>query len=334
MMDVTKEARHLGQKVMQLQAKVLKKDKLAPWDLNAPAPKVADSSWEKPTFDEAIQLIINAFNTVNPDMGEFVQHMVDQNWIEGTVGPNKRPGAFCTGFPKSRTPRVYMTYSGGMREVKTLAHELGHAFHNWVMRDMPIQETRYPMTLAETASIFAETVVNHALLAKADGAGDRFNFLWSSADEITGLLINVPARYEFESNFYTQRSQGIFTPAKFKSLMNDAWEEWYGDTLSELNPMFWASKLHFHIPELSFYNYPYTFGYLFALGVYAQKDILGDDFYGAYVNLLRDTGKMSAEEVAQKHLQADLTKPEFWQNSLKIVANTVEQFEASTQSVL
>jgi oligoendopeptidase F len=327
MMEVTRNARHLGQKVLKLQAQSQGLAKLSPWDLNSPAPKMADSNWEKPSFDQAIDLICNAFGTVNPDMSDFVRHMVEQKWVDGTVGPNKRPGAYCTKFPKSRSPRVYMTYSGGMREVKTLAHELGHAFHNWVMKEMPIQECHYPMTLAETASIFAETVVNNALIEKADSVGDRFSFLWSTCDEITGLLINVAARYDFEKDLYTQRAEGPLNPDRLKSMMNSAWGEWYGDTLTENNQMFWASKLHFHISGLSFYNYPYIFGYLFALGVYAQKDVLGDKFYDSYVALLQDTGRMSAEEVAKKHLGVDLEKPEFWEKSIEIISKNVDRFE-------
>jgi len=334
MMKATKDARHLGQRVLKLKAKIQGLEKLSPWDLNSPPPKMAESSWQKPTYDEAIDLIAKAFDSVDGEMGDFARFMAEQKWIDGSVGPKKRPGAYCTKFPKSRSPRVYMTYTGGMREVKTLAHELGHAFHNWVMKDMPLEETYYPMTLAETASIFAETVVNHSLLAKATSVGDRFSFLWNTVSEVTGLLTNVAARFEFENELYSQRENESFTPEKLKKLMDKSWTEYYGDTLTENDEMFWASKLHFHISGLSFYNYPYIFGYLFSLGVYAQKDVLGDKFYDAYIALLRDTGRLTAEEVAMKHLNADLTKPDFWNKSLEIVTKNVEEFEKVVNELL
>ncbi len=327
MMNAVKEAAPLGRRAVKLQAKVLGKDKLAPWDLFAPCPPKGDSSWAKPTFGDAITQIADAYSKVHPDMGAFVHMMAEKKWIEGRVGGTKRPGAYCTKFAKSRTPRVYMTYSGGMRELKTLAHELGHAFHNWVMKDMPLYETFYPMTLAETASIFGEAVVGNALLEQAKGAGDRLAFTWAQAREVESLLLNISARFHFERAFYDRRKEAPLNPDDFKRLMTESWTEFYGDSLSETDPMFWASKLHFSISGLSFYNFPYIFGYLFSLGVYAQRTKLKDKFYDAYVALLRDTGRMTAEEVAAKHLGVDLTKPDFWRASLAESKRSVDQFE-------
>ncbi len=332
MMNAVKEAAPLGRRAVLLQAKALGKPKLAPWDLFAPCPSRGDSSWEKPTFGDAITQIADAYGKVHPEMGAFVHMMAEKKWIEARVGATKRPGAYCTKFPKSRTPRVYMTYSGGMRELKTLAHELGHAFHNWVMRDMPLYETFYPMTLAETASIFGETVVGNALLSQAKGAGDRLAFTWAQAREVESLLLNISARFHFERAFYERRKDALLNPDDFKKLMQESWAEFYGDSLSEMDPMFWASKLHFSISSLSFYNFPYVFGYLFSLGVYAQRERLKDKFYDAYVALLRDTGRMSAEEVAAKHLGADLTKPDFWRASLAESKRSVDQFEAAVNA--
>lgn len=327
MMSAVKEAAPLGRRAVKLQAKVLGKDKLAPWDLFAPCPARGGSTWEKPTFGDAIQQIADAYGSIHPEMGEFVHMMAKKKWIEARVGSTKRPGAYCTKFPKSRTPRVYMTYSGGMRELKTLAHELGHAFHNWVMKDMPLDETFYPMTLAETASIFGETVVGNALLEKARSPGDRLSFTWAQAREVESLILNISARFHFEKAFYERRGDTTLNPDDFKKLMVESWTEFYGDSLTEMDPMFWASKLHFSISSLSFYNYPYVFGYLFSLGVYAQRQKLKDKFYDAYVALLRDTGRMTAEEVAMKHLGADLTKPDFWRASLGESKRSVDQFE-------
>jgi oligoendopeptidase F len=116
--------------------------------------------------------------------------------------------------------------------------------------------------------------------------------------------------------------------------MEKHWRQWYADSLSEMDPLFWCTKLHFHLSGISFYNYPYIFGYLFALGVYAQKEKLGADFFPAYKRLLRDTGRMTAENVAMRHLGVDLTKPDFWRESLAIVGEKVASFEASVNLLL
>lgn len=332
MMDAVVEVREKARHALRLQARLLGKERLAPWDLFAPCP-VQGEAGEQTSYDDAVRLISDAFSTVHPDMGAFVRMMSERRWIEGRVGPTKRPGAYCTKFPKSRTPRVYMTYTGGMRELKTLAHELGHAFHNWVMRDQPLPELFYPMTLAETASIFAETVVAEALDAQARDPVARLQVAWGKAREVESFCLNIPTRYRFEKAFYERRQAGPLTPQDLKQLMTESWADWYGDALSEMDPMFWASKLHFSIVGLTFYNFPYTFGYLFALGVYGQRERLGDQFFSRYVDLLRDTGRMTVEEVAAKHLGVDLTKPEFWRSSLKIAVRDVDRLEDAVAAV-
>jgi oligoendopeptidase F len=327
MIHVVEKNLDVGRSALRLKARDLKCVALGPWDLFAPAPEEAHSNaQEAVTFEEAIELIRTAFADVDPQMGAFVELMMKNRWIEGTVGDSKRPGAYCTRFAKSRTPRVYMTYKGTMEDVGTLAHELGHAFHNWVMRDLPLPETWYPMTLAETASIFAETVVSDVMLKRAPDAAARRKILWGDLGSAEAFLLNIPARFWFESDFYEKRRERTLSPDEFSDLMTQAWKRAYGSELSEMNSLFWCSKLHFHISGTSFYNYPYTFGYLFALGVYAQRERQGRDFYGNYVQLLRDTGRMSAEELARKYLNVDLGQEDFWQDSVNMVKRQIENY--------
>ncbi|WP_063662169.1 M3 family oligoendopeptidase [Aliivibrio fischeri] len=326
MMSVAKKNREVGQKAGRLMAKMFGTEQLTPWDqLASMPPLVGDAS--NYSFDEAIDIIKDAFSGVSQEMADFVDVMVKNGWIDAAPQETKRLGAYCTKFADSRTPLVFMTWGNSMSDVLTLAHELGHAFHNWVMRDMPLCTTRYPMTLAETASIFAENVVRDALLAKAKTKEDKIEMLWEELSSALALTINIPARYEFEKAFYEQRSSKELGAEDLSELMRVTWEEWYGDSMSEADSLFWASKLHFSIPEVSFYNYPYLFGYLFSIGVYAQREAKGADFYGDYINLLRDTGTMRAEEVVQKHLQMDLTQETFWQQSLDRVSNQIDEFE-------
>jgi oligoendopeptidase F len=260
-------------------------------------------------------------------MGEFAVMMAEQGWIDAKPTPNRTTGAYCTGFSIPREPRIFITYEGTMTNVMTLAHELGHAWHNWVMRDLPIMQTSYPMTLAETASIFAETLVRDALLAKANTPAEKLAITWQNAQSAASLLVNIPARFEFEKRLVEARKTGFVVADALKQMMVDSWQVWYEDSLSSYDDMFWASKLHFSISQIGFYNYPYLFGYLFSLGLYAQQETYGDRFNQLYIDLLRDTGRMTAEAVVQKHLQQDIRLPEFWQASLAIVDGAVRQFE-------
>jgi len=274
MMAAIQMRQDLTRKSLKLMGRAMGKDKVDPWDLLAPAPVLSGAS-PSYSFDEAISLIRKTFQQLHPDMVRFLDAMVENKWIEGRVLPNKRTGAFCSGFQKSRTPRVFQTYMGSLQDVSTLAHELGHAFHSWIMRDIPFFETRYPMTLAETASIFCETAL---------------------ADEMA-------------------RSGN-------SSLMGEvAWADVQAES------QFWMTKLHFSIPGVSFYNFPYSFGYLFSLAVYSYREEWGASFYPKYCELLRDTGRMSAEALAQKHLGQDLRSPEFWMKSLTIVEKKISRFE-------
>lgn len=326
MMSVAKKNRDVGQKAGRLMAKMFGTEQLTPWDqLASMPPLIGDAS--QYSFDEAIDIIKDAFAGVSQEMADFVDLMVKNGWIDAAPQETKCLGAYCTKFADSRTPLVFMTWGNSMSDVLTLAHELGHAFHNWVMRDMPLCKTKYPMTLAETASIFAENVVRDALLAKAKTKEDKIEMLWEELSSALALTINIPVRYEFEKAFYEQRSNKELGPDQLSCLMGDTWTEWYGDSMSEPDPLFWASKLHFSIPEVSFYNYPYLFGYLFSIGVYAQREAKGEHFYSDYVSLLRDTGSMRAEEVVQKHLQMDLTQETFWQQSLDRVSQQIDEFE-------
>lgn len=325
---VAEEARPLARRAAKLQARAYGESTIGPWDQRAPAPDLGQSSSAGTPFADAIGIISEAYAEVHPSMGEFVRMMVKERWVEGTVGDNKRPGAYCTGFPKSRTPRVYMTYTGGASDVITLAHELGHGLHSWVMRDLPESQRSYGMALAETASTFGETLVRDALLQRAGSPEARLDIAWEEMAALVAFILNIPTRFEFEKRFYECRDERPQRPSELDQMMSEAWTTWYGDSLSEPDPLFWANKLHFYISGLSFYNFPYLFGYLFSLGVYAKRAELSDAFYGRYEALLRDTGRMTAEDLAREHLEVDLAAPGFWQQTVRSLERRVDAFEA------
>lgn len=326
LMESTYKRKSIGQKAIKLMAKTLNVEKCSPWDLLAPFPSKVEQ--EKVPFPKAIEIISTAFSTHDPKMGEFAKMMAEKRWIDSEKSENRASGAFCGGFRRVNEPRVFMTYDGSMGDIITLAHELGHAYHNWVMRDLPIGQTMYSMTLAETASIFAENLVRHHLLEIAENDEQKKMILWEELIEASSLLINIPSRYEFEKSFVEGRKKGFVSSKQCKELMNQAWGKWYEDSLTEYAPMFWASKLHFSITYVSFYNYPYLFGYLFSLGILAQKDSLGENFPNVYENILRDTGQMTAEDLIQKHFGEDIKAEAFWLKSLDIVENAVNKYEA------
>ncbi|MCF8058957.1 MAG: M3 family oligoendopeptidase [Bacteriovoracaceae bacterium] len=331
LMDQTYKQREIGQEALLSMAKLMGIKKLAPYDLIAPAPNLGGSQESSTSFGEAIDIIAEAFSELTPEMGDFARMMADKGWIDAKPTENRSPGAYCTKFARTREPRVFITYTGSMGNVITLAHELGHAYHNWVMRDMPLAETSYSMTLAETASIFAETLVKKALLEKSTNREERLKIMWQNAESAAALLINIPARFEFEKNLVEARKVRPQSPEEMKVLMKNAWERWYGDTVTEYDEMFWANKLHFSISSLGFYNYPYLFGYLFSLGIYGQKDKYGNDFKNLYHRILCDTGRMSAEDLIKKHLSKDITKASFWQDSLNIVSAQVREFSQEVE---
>ncbi|MBL0451807.1 M3 family oligoendopeptidase [Aeromonas veronii] len=327
LMSETWQARTLGQRALELMAARLGIDDPGAEDLFAPPP--AASSREIP-FEEAIELIAAAFSRFDPEMGEFARMMAEKGWIDAAPTPNRRTGAYCTKFAEPVEPRVFVTYAGTMDNVITLAHELGHAWHNWVIRDLPMSQRSYPMTLAETASIFAETLVRSALFEQAQSPEEQLAIAWAEADGAATFLVNIPARFDFEQALVAEREQGYVSAERLKALTDEAWGRWYEGSLTRYHPMFWAAKAHFSIAGLGFYNYPYLFGYLFSLGVYQQlmsRKAAGEEGVAeAYRALLRDTGRMSAEDLVAKHLGQDIREAAFWQGSLAQVAHAVERF--------
>ena len=150
---------------------------------------------------------------------------------------------------------------------------------------------------------------------------------WEEMSALVSFILNIPTRFEFERRFYEARAERPLLPAELEEMMSEAWTTWYGDVLAEPDPLFWANKLHFYISGLSFYNFPYLFGYLFSLGVYARRAEAGGGFFPRYQALLRDTGRMTAEELAAKHLNVDLTEPVFWQETVSSLEGRVDAFE-------
>jgi oligoendopeptidase F len=224
-----------------------------------------------------------------------------------------------------------MTYSGTADNVSTLAHELGHAYHQYVMDDLPALSQEYAMNVAETASTFAELIVSDSAMKTAVDKEEKLGLLEDKIQNAVAFFMNIHARVLFETRFYEQRKLGIVPVEKLNSLMVEAQREAYNGALGEVHPHFWASKLHFYITSVPFYNFPYTFGYLFSAGIYARAQQEGPAFADRYVQLLRDTGRMTVEELAQKHLGVKLDEADFWRDAVELTTKDIDLFLELTE---
>ena len=326
MWAVVADRSHRLQAYFTAKARLMGLEKLAWYDLNAPVGTLARSM----TFAEAGDFVVDSIGRVNPDIAEFCRMAMDRRWVEAEDRPGKRAGAFCTSFPLIGQTRVFMTFSGSYGNMTTLAHELGHGYHSWVIRDLPIGARRYTMGVAETASTFNELIVTDAALASATDPGERLVLLNQKADDAATFFMNIRARYDFEQAFFEQRAKGHMGMDALCALMLRAQKNAYGSALAKdgFHPLFWASKLHFYITRSPFYNFPYTFGYLFSRAVYRRAVAEGAAFVNRYVALLRDTGSMDTETLARKHLGVDLTRPAFWEETVDAVLADVDAFVA------
>jgi oligoendopeptidase F len=297
-------------------------------DLMAPLPRpdAARIPWA-----DGCARVQEAFGAAYPALRELAERSLAERWIDWSPRQGKRPGGFCTSSPLIGQSRIFMTYHGALGDVQTLAHELGHAFHNWLMRDLRGWARRYPMTLAETASTFAEELVLEATLQRGDTpAAERAAILDARLQDASAFLLNIPSRFDFEHALYQERAGGELPVSRLRQLMVEAQQANYGDALDpeQLDPWFWASKLHFYITGVSFYNFPYTFGWLFSRAISARFRAEGAAFLPRYEALLRATGSAPAEEVARDALGVDLRDGGFWDAGIDLVEEDLRAFEA------
>lgn len=277
------------------------------------------------TFEEARDYIVKEFTSFSPVMGDFAKNAFDKNWIDARVHPGKVGGAYCQDFYVQKESRVLSNFTGAFSDIITLAHELGHAFHFFCIKDKDYRNANYPMTLAETASTFAETIVKQDIL-KTASKEDRIKILELDLQDTCQVLVDILCRFYFERSVFEERQNGELTSEDFCRLMADAQERSYGDGLSaERHEYMWAVKSHYYSVDLDFYNFPYAFGQLFAAGLYSRYKKEGKAFVDIYCNLLSDTGSMSCEDLCFK-AGFDITKKDFWKSGIDFYINEIQQF--------
>lgn len=327
MWQVIEENKPVFVAYLNRKAKLMGLEQLSWSDLEAPIGESSDSI----TYEAAANEIVKQFRNFSPKLADFSAEAFNKRWIEAEDRPGKRPGGFCTSLPVSRQTRIFMTFGGTVSNVSTLAHELGHAYHQYLMDELPQFNQDYAMNVAETASTFAEMIVADALVKNAADEKQKLSLLADKIGSSISFFMNIHARFLFETRFYERRKQGALSAEELSALMEEAQREAYHGALASYHPHFWASKLHFYITEVPFYNFPYTFGYMFSTGLYARAQREGESFAAKYDALLQDTGRMTVEELASKHLGVDLTKPDFWREAMSVAVADVEAFLELTE---
>ena len=295
------------------------------WNLFAPV----GESKTRYTFDEAKEFILTHFGGFSPDLKAFAQRAFDYNWIDAEQRDGKRGGAFCMEIAGVGESRIMSNFDGSLDQVSTLAHELGHAFHNdcMIKKGKTELQKNTPMTLAETASIMCETIVTSAAIKQVKNPQEELAILETQLIGDAQVIVDIYSRYLFEKEVFERRERSELSAEELCEIMENAQKTAYGDGLDAkyLQKWMWTWKPHYYSAALSFYNYPYAFGLLFATGLYAIYQQRGPAFVADYKNLLAGTGEGTAADLAAR-FGIDLCKKSFWQDSLKIIEGRVNRY--------
>jgi len=306
-------------------ARLIGKEKLAWWDIYAPVGK-ADTRY---TFDEASDFILSAFDQFSPELRSFSQRAFHNNWIDAEMREGKRGGGFCMEVQGVKESRILVNFDGSQDQLSTLAHELGHAFHNECAYqfDKTVLQQITPMTLAETASTFCETAVTEAVLSQVKDPQEELAVLEGQLNGASQVIVDIYSRYLFEKEVCERREQAELSADDLCEIMERAQKATYGDGLDEryLQKYMWTWKPHYYFPGLSFYNFPYAFGLLFGTGLYAIYKQRGAEFVNDYKALLASTGEASAADLAAR-FGIDIRTPKFWEDSLAIIGKRVDRY--------
>ena len=305
---------------LKAKAKALGYENGLPWyDLFAP---MGDAS---ATFtpEEARDFLVKQFATFDEELTRMVARAFNEDWIDFYPRSGKRGGAFCSNVRSIGESRILTNYDGMFTDVVTLAHELGHAFHNQCVRDHRPLNQGYSMPVAETASTFNECVVMNAAIAAAQTKEEKIALIESQLQDATQIICDIYSRYRFETMVFANREKRFMNADTFCGFMLDAQKQSYGDGLdhSVLHPYMWVCKNHYYGP--TFYNFPYAFGGLFARGLYAQYEKEGAAFVPKYKKLLNTTPIAKVEDVA-KVADIDLTDKNFWRSALQTIADRID----------
>jgi oligoendopeptidase F len=327
MLGAAREYFPVFRRYLKAKAYALGLQQLTWYDLFAPMAE-GTRTW---SYEEANQFIVEQFGTFTPRLSAFAARAFGENWIDAEPRPGKQDGAYCMWVQKDES-RVFANYKPAFGGMSTLAHELGHGYHNMLLAGRTMLQRDTPMTLAETASIFCETIVRNAALGLAERDGDtksQIEILEASLQGSCQVVVDITSRFLLEQGVFEKRRDRELSVDELNALMLDAQRQTYGDGLDPdtLHPYMWAMKPHYYSAGRSYYNFPYMFGLLFGLGLYARYQQEGGAFTARYDDLLASTGLDGATTLAQR-FGIDIRDGAFWRASLDLIRTDVERFEA------
>lgn len=303
-------------------AKALGVEKLEWFDIIAPVNQ-NEREW---SYDEGMEFILEQFGSFSDKMRGLVQQAMDENWIDAGPREGKVDGAFCMGTVPGKSA-VLSNFNASFDAVSTMAHELGHAYHNLCQVDSsPLWSNNTPMTLAETASTFCETILRKAAIELGND-DEKFSILDGGLVDAGQIVVDISSRFLFEQSVFERRKDGVLSADEFNELMIAAQRDTYGDAIVEdsLHPYMWAVKSHYYRSGYAYYNYPYMFGLLFGLGLYSQYQQDPETFKANYDDLLASTGSADAATLAAK-FGIDSRSKDFWVSSLDVIRQDIDKY--------
>ena len=323
LLSVMSESFPIFRRYMKAKAKRFGDNRLAWYDLFAPVGK----NERKFSWQGAVRFILTQFAGFDERLERLARRAFDHNWIDAEPRNGKRGGAFCMEVPGVEESRVLCNFDGSLDQVSTIAHELGHAFHNECLAGKTMLQRATPMTLAETASIMNETIVTNAVLTEAKSREEELAILETSLIGSSQVIVDIASRFLFEKEVFERRERSELSADELCEIMLRRQRETYGDGLDErfMGKYMWAWKVHYYLPSFAFYNYPYAFGLLFGTGLYATYKERGKEFVKDYEALLASTGQARPAELAAR-FGFDIRKPDFWRSSIRIIEESVDRY--------
>lgn len=278
------------------------------------------------TYEEAREYIVNNFRTFSHKLAAFADRAFENKWIDAEPREGKRGGAFCSNLHPIKESRIMANFDGSFSNVITLAHELGHGYHGLCLTEESILNSKYPMPLAETASIFCETIVVNAALEEASEE-EKLSILEASLQDAGQVIVDIYSRFLFEDEVFERRKDHSLTVKELKDMMLEAQKKAYGNGLDHayLHPYMWVNKSHYYSAERNYYNFPYAFGQLFSKGLYVKYLENKEAFVKKYDEFLRETGKNNINDVA-KIMDIDVYSVDFYRSSLNLIEEDIEKF--------
>jgi oligoendopeptidase F len=330
LVEAVRNRNELARRWYRTKAKLLGIERLADYDRMA----VVGADTEQVDWDEGREIVLTTFESVSPRMSEIAERFMERSWIDVPPRPAKRGGAFSSSTVPSVHPYVLLNWTGRRRDVTTLAHELGHGIHQYLAREQGVFHQNTPLTVAETASVFAEELVLGRLLDQAADARSRLNLLAESMEGQIATVFRQIAMNRFEDRVHNvRRDEGELSVERFGELWAETQTELLGDSVEVTDGYrsWWSYVPHF-IGSPG-YVYAYAYGQLLALSVYRLYQDRGEELVPSYLEMLASGGSRPPEELA-RIVGVDLTDPGFWDSGLDLVAEQLDAAEAAAEEVL